>query len=229
MIDPKAASTLAISLLLITACGDSPPSVEVGLDPQDTFFAELSKHCGKAYSGSVAVDDEMDEGFANAELVMHVRECSEDRIAIPFHVQRFDKWDRSRTWVITRTDAGLRLKHDHRHEDGTSDTITMYGGDTASAGTGQAQRFPVDQESIDLFEREGLCASVINTWMVAVDPMVGREPRFTYELTRPYIATTPNDSAEYQACPGRYTGRTFRVEFDLTREVEAPPAPWGHE
>ena len=48
---------------------------------------------------------------------MHVRECSEDAIRIPFHVGE----DRSRTWVVTRTANGLRLKHDHRHEDGSEE------------------------------------------------------------------------------------------------------------
>ena len=34
----------------------------------------------------------------------------------------------------TTTATGLRLKHDHRHEDGHPDKVTLYGGDTADAG-----------------------------------------------------------------------------------------------
>jgi hypothetical protein len=52
--------------------------------------------------------------------------------------------DRSRTWVITRTATGLRLKHDYRHTDGTPDALTMYGGDTVGPGTAQRQSFPAD-------------------------------------------------------------------------------------
>ena len=48
-------------------------------------------------------------------LVMHVRDCSADEVRIPFWVGE----DHSRTWVVTRTETGLRLKHDHRHEDGS--------------------------------------------------------------------------------------------------------------
>jgi hypothetical protein len=57
---------------------------------------------------------------------MHVRTCSENALRIPFHVGD----DHSRTWVITRTENGLRLKHDHRHEDGSEDAVTQYGGDS---------------------------------------------------------------------------------------------------
>ena len=102
-------------------------------------------------------------------MVMAVAECSDDRIAVPFHIRQADgTWDRSRTWLITRNDAGgLRLKHDHRHEDGESDAVTMYGGDTAQSidggdtGTARAQSFPVDAESVAMFEREGLTDHVI--------------------------------------------------------------------
>ena len=130
---------------------------------------------------------------------MHVRECSANELRIPFHVGS----DRSRTWVVTRTASGLRLKHDHRHEDGSPDAVTMYGGDTAVAGTAARQEFPVDGESRAMFTREGRSVSNTNTWAMEVDP--GRA--FAYELARPQ--------------------RLFRVEFDLTRPVPAPPAPWG--
>jgi hypothetical protein len=107
--------------------------------------------------------------------------------------------------VLTRTAAGLRLKHDHRHEDGSHDAVTMYGGDTKSPGTERRQEFPVDAESIAVFEREGLTASVTNVWAMEID-----DGRFLYELARP-------------------GGRLFQVEFDLTSPVALPPAPWGHE
>ena len=137
-------------------------------------------------------------------LVMHVRGCDDPtrELKVPFHVGD----DHSRTWVLTRTDDGVRLKHDHRHEDGSEDAVTMYGGDTAAAGTAQRQEFPVDAESIATFEREGLSASVTNTWAMEIEP----DQRFLYELSRP-------------------GGRMFQVGFDLTRPVELPPTPWGHE
>ena len=58
------------------------------------------------------------------------RSCDLAEIRIPFHVGE----DRSRTWVMTPTSVGLRLKHDHRHEDGSEDEVTQYGGDTRGTG-----------------------------------------------------------------------------------------------
>ena len=133
---------------------------------------------------------------------MHVRGCDApvQGLRIPFHVGD----DHSRTWVLTRTTGGLRLKHDHRHADGSPDAVTLYGGDTADAGTVVRQVFPVDAESRALFQREGLNASLQNAWAMEIEP----GERFVYELRRP-------------------GGRLFRVEFDLTRPVPLPPAPWG--
>jgi hypothetical protein len=147
-------------------------------------------------------------------MVMHVAECSDDAVAIPFHIQEQDgSWNRSRTWQITRTEAGLRLKHRHGHEDGTLDTVTNYGGDTQDAGAATAQDFLVDEESITMFEREGLTASVTNVWRVEIDPAGTEDARFAYQLKRTTDGGAPED-------------RLFRVEFDLTQPVETPPKPW---
>lgn len=216
MIHIRRAQAFAPTLLLLSACG-AQPSVDPAADsPQDAFFAALSSHCGKAYAGRLVSDDAADADFADAAMVMHVAECSEDRIAVPFHVELDGKWDRSRTWLITRTETGLRLKHDHRHADGESDAVTMYGGDTASDGTVRAQDFPVDPESVALFEREGLTASVTNVWTVEVDTAGTPNARFAYQLRRTVEGGAPEP-------------RLFRVEFDLNSEVEAPPPAWGWE
>jgi hypothetical protein len=173
--------------------------------PADAFLAALATHCGQAFDGRVVANlpasPEPDD-FEGKRLVMHVRGCDAParELRVPFHVGD----DRSRTWVLTRTAQGLRLKHDHRHQDGSGDAVTMYGGESANAGTAMRQEFPVDAESIAMFEREGLVASVTNTWAMEIEP--GR--RFLYELTRP-------------------GGRAFKVEFDLTRPVAPPPPPWG--
>ena len=194
------------ALCLLSACAGTPSSsvAPVADAPVDDFLAALRSHCGQAFAGRVVVDTpaSANDAFAGKPLVMHVRECDTNTTRVPFHVGD----DRSRTWVLTRTAGGLRLKHDHRHEDGTSDKVTMYGGDTAAAGTAQRQAFPVDAESIDSFRANGLTASVENTWAMEIQP--GR--RFLYELSRP-------------------NGRLFQVEFDLSAPVAAPPPPWGSE
>lgn len=194
----KAPAPALILALLLAACAHEP-SPTVPLSPQATFFANLKTFCGKAFEGRVVSTDKADEAFAKSQLVMHVRECGDDAVRIPFHVGE----NRSRTWVVTRTQAGLRLKHDHRHEDGSEDKVTQYGGNTATDGTATRQEFPVDAYSIAMFERENLKASVTNVWAMELRP----GELFAYELRRP--------------------NRFFRVEFDLTRPVTAPPPPWG--
>lgn len=211
----KQSAPLALLAALAACATPADPVQPQG--PQDRFWAALSSHCGKAYAGRLVSDEAPDAAMRGAAMAMHVRECSATRIAVPFHVQRADgTWDRSRTWVITRIGsndgAGLRLKHDHRHEDGSADAVTMYGGDTAAEGSARAQAFPVDAESIALFGREGLTASVTNVWQIEVDPAGTPGATYAYQLTR----QPPN-------------ARRFRVEFDLTRPIAAPPPPWGWE
>lgn len=185
-----------LALAALSGCAGMAPVV----DPQDQFFTQLSSLCGRAFAGRIASPAvAADRAFAGKRLVMHVRDCSADTIRIPFHVGE----DRSRTWVVSRTATGLRLKHDHRHRDGSEDRLTQYGGDTVAPGTAARQEFPLDAATRDLFVREALPQSLTNVWAIDVAP--GRT--FGYELRRP--------------------NRFFRVDFDLTRPVAPPPAPWG--
>ncbi|MBW8310588.1 MAG: hypothetical protein K0M64_01015 [Rhizobium sp.] len=203
--------TLAFSLLVFSLClaacagGSDTAPVATATAPADAFLARIAQHCGQAFAGRVLVDEPAqpgDNAFAGKALVMHVRDCAPGELRIPFHVGD----DHSRTWVLSRTGAGLRLKHDHRHADGSPEPATMYGGDTLDPGTPTRQTFPVDAESVAMFGREGLKASVSNTWAMEIEP----GQRFLYELSRP-------------------GGRLFQVEFDLSQPVDLPPPPWGSE
>lgn len=185
---------LAAAGLLAAACapGSPAPAAE-----QQVFWSTLRSLCGGAFPGRVVEAPPGDTTFTGKALVMHVRECREGEILVPFHVGD----DRSRTWVLTRQPGGLRLKHDHRHADGSEDRITQYGGDTRGAGTAERQEFHADSLTASLIP-----AAVTNVWTVEVVP--GRT--FAYALRR------------------EGTDRRFRIEFDLTRPVPVPPAPWGH-
>lgn len=185
---------IAATALTLSACATAPAPT-----PQDAFLANLSALCGQSYEGRVVTTDAADAGFASERLVMHVRDCSAGEVRIPFNVGE----NRSRTWVITRTETGLRLKHDHRHEDGSEDMLTRYGGDTASEGTAERQEFPADEHSRQLFTANNIPQSAANVWAVEVH----QGQTFAYELRRP--------------------NRHFRVEFDLTRPIDAPPPSWG--
>lgn len=175
-----------VATLLLSACASVPRP-----QPADQFFARLQALCGQRFAGRLASTDPADSAFAGKPLVMHVRDCSPDEVRIPFSVGE----DRSRTWVVTRTAIGLRLKHDHRHTDGTEDELSGYGGDTETRGTTRRQDFPADAFSRTLFLAKGNPASITNIWAMEVDP--GR--LFAYELRRP--------------------NRHFRVEFDLSKRL----------
>jgi hypothetical protein len=160
------------------------------------FWATLQGLCGQAFEGRLAEGTEAsDAALGEQRLVMHVRSCSEDEVRIPFHVGA----DRSRTWVVTRTHEGFRLKHDHRHEDGSEDAVTQYGGDARQGADPLSLDFPADA-----FTAQLLPAAASNIWTIAIEP---RES-FTYALRR------------------EATGRRFRVRFDLTKSVPSPPPPW---
>jgi hypothetical protein len=151
--------------------------------------------CGQAFAGALVESVPPDDSFEGQSLVMHVRDCDLAEIRIPFFVGE----DRSRTWVITPTAAGLRLKHDHRHEDGTEDAVTQYGGDTSGRGTATLQEFHADPYTAELVP-----AAATNIWGIELLP----GETFAYSLRR--------------------EGRRFRVEFDLTRQIDTPPPPWGN-
>ena len=167
------------------------------------FWRELQKLCGKAFAGTVAADTSNSPDFAGKTLVMHVRSCEKDRIRIPFFVGE----DRSRTWVLTRKNDRIELKHDHRHEDGKPDKVTMYGGWSTNTGEAIRQVFPADQETVRVVEAPAGNApsAAANIWW--------------YELI----------PGEYMSYNLRRLGRNrlFTVKFDLTKEVPAPAAPWG--
>lgn len=191
------AAVLVMAGMVAGACGQAGPP------PAAQFLDAVASMCGKAFAGRVVANEpaQPNDPYEGQALVMHVRTCDTPaEVKVPFHVGE----DRSRTWVLTLVGDRLRLKHDHRHQDGTSDVLTMYGGDGVAAGTATRQEFPVDAFSTDLFTRENRAVSNTNVWAMEVHP--GR--MFAYELTRP--------------------GRKFRVEFDLTTPVALPPAPWGH-
>lgn len=187
--------TFLFSTLSLNVCAEAPV---VSINNHDKFFDSISALCGKAFSGTVTVDNSPGDGF-DKPLIMHVRQCSKTQLHIPFHVGD----DSSRTWIITKTGSGLSLKHDHRHKDGSDDDSTMYGGHTNDAGWPQVQSFPADQYSKELFVSSGIPQSIGNTWQIYIYPT-----KFTYRLIR--------------------QGREFRVDFDLTKPISPPKAPWGY-
>ncbi|MBL7749316.1 MAG: hypothetical protein JNM19_17890, partial [Chitinophagaceae bacterium] len=149
-----------------------------------------------AYQGTVVAAPATDTTFKGKKLIMHVRSCDSGLIRIPF----FAGENRSRTWVFSKTKTAITLKHDHRHQDGSEDSVTQYGGHTANSGMETLQMFPADQFTTNL-----LPAAATNVWWVEIVP--GKY--FTYNLRR------------------MGTDRLFSIRFDLSAPVPLPGAPWG--
>jgi hypothetical protein len=175
-----------LALLMVPAIA---ASAEAPANPAQAFFRNLAAHCGKSYEGKVLFTTSQD--FEGKRLVAHVASCGEKEIRIPLQVGE----NRSRTWVLTLEGDRLRLKHDHRHADGTPDEITDYGGDSDATGTALRQTFPADDFTKKLIPR-----AVGNAWTLEIDP-TAQELRYSLD---------------------RGDEKRFRSVFDLSKPVASP-------
>lgn len=157
------------------------------------FWDKLKAHTGNAYAGEMIAGENAD--LKNGALVMHVKSVSDTEIKIPFFVGE----NKSRTWVLTLKGDRIMLKHDHRHEDGSPDKVTMYGGTSSNTGTATMQIFPADQQTLDL-----LPYAAGNIWWITLN-----DTGFTYNLRR------------------IESNKPISVKFDLTKKIETPGDPWG--
>lgn len=196
------------ALLALPGCRtDAAPDREASQAPetvsaataaeQEAFWASLQALCGNAYPGRVSDATPYYRSSLAGDAVMHVMDCSEDRIHIPFHLGD----NRSRNWILTRTEGTIRLKHDHRHEDGTEDEVTQYGGDAPVPGLATRQIFPADAHTASI-----LPDRADNFWFFD----------FVNDTTLQYGVHWPR------------LGHSVRFEFDLSRPVPPPPRPWGY-
>ncbi|MBA2665240.1 MAG: hypothetical protein H0U74_23330 [Bradymonadaceae bacterium] len=201
-------SLLALSLLGASACAAPNTSVTVKVQrpakeaPKgDGFLEHLRRYCGQAFEGELVKDEPASSAadWGGNRLVMHVQHCSPDEIRVPFHVGT----NRSRTWIVRRDGHRLELRHDHRHEDGSPDAITLYGGfsiDEDSDPT-NVRRFPADADTVAMMPKVAT-----NVWTMSFG-----DETFVYQLQR------------------KEEGRIFRASFDLSKPVTPPPLPWGYE
>ena len=175
---------LALLLLMaaLAGCASHKPQTAA-----EIFMLRLSTLCGQGFEGRLVSADAADADMRGKPLVMQVQGCGPGGVRVPFAVGE----DRSRTWVITRTGADLRLKHEHRHADGQEDRRSQYGGDAIAPANPDRIEFPADDFSKAMFTAQGIPQSAANVWVLEHQP----GQLFAYELRRP--------------------GRHFRVEFDL--------------
>lgn len=124
------------------------------------LFDHLEALDGQSFTGSMTFPDDPHHEM-NHPMRIEVRREGEGVLKIPLQVGE----DRSRTWVLTRTEEGVLLKHDHRHADGTPDEITNYGGLARSPGLGTLLIFPADEETASM-----LPAAATNVWTLRLSP-----------------------------------------------------------
>lgn len=141
-------------------------------EPQAEFMRNLVNLCGARYEGEMTFPPDGQDSFKGKRLVAELENCTDEEVKIPFVVGE----DQSRTWIISQTKAGLELKHDHRHADGTPDEVTMYGGLTVEEGSGRQQSFPAD-----IYTQELIPDAATNVWSLRLSD---DNTTLTYHLQR---------------------------------------------
>lgn len=192
---------LLFTFHFFSSCSETKEETIESVPPFEQFFNALAEQCGNAYPGGLTLEPPGDDMLTGTELlIVHFRECSDDILKLPFHIELEEKeeWDRSRTWIYTKHEEGLELRHDHRKPDGSDDEVTMYGGFSVEGGTALRHEF----KSVPRSEETG----IFRGWRIEIVP----GDRYTYGTIR---------GEEW----------SWRVDFDLSEPLDQlPPAPWGH-
>lgn len=130
----------------------------------DQFFENLKSLKGKTVYGRAIYmpDTTQTNDFWGKELSFTVQQSKRSELRMPFHVGE----NKTRTWILKKTGNGIQLKHDHRHSDGSQDSITNYGGDSdPAAGTALIQYFPADSFTAGLIP-----SAAKNRWIMEFSP-----------------------------------------------------------
>lgn len=159
-----ASSICAAACLLVSAAAGAA-------DPHEQFMATLTGLCGQHFEGALAYAIDPKNDFAGKKMSADVV-CTGSDVRIPLQVGE----DRSRTWIFSRSAAGLELRHDHRHPDGTPDAVTMYGGMANDSGSAWSQSFNADKHTFAVIP-----GSETNIWTTSVS---ADGSTLTYHLER---------------------------------------------
>lgn len=163
--------------------------------PNSKIFLEQFKFLtGQYFEGEIVEGGREGDGFTGKRLLMQVMSYDDREVKIPFYVGE----DKSRTWILNYSNNVITLKHDHRHEDGSPDKVTFYGGTSPNEGAEYIQIFPADNETCQLIDY-----ACQNVWWITMDGKT-----YTYNLRR--IGSE----------------RVFTVKFDLTKPVTSDYKPW---
>ncbi len=181
-----------VTFIMLSTYADAQPQNKTAAQK---FLHQLNQHCGKSFYGKIISGGKIGDGFTGETLIIRIDKCQNNAINIPFFVGE----NKSRTWLLTETNGILKLKHDHRHEDGSADKITMYGGTSTNEGLDSLQMFPADAATCKMIDYA--CA---NVWWFTIN-----KTSLTYNLRR--IGSE----------------RIFTVAFDLTQPFNYEQNAWG--
>lgn len=152
--------------------------------PTADYFYTLQRLCGSEFVGEMTFPIDGQDSFKGKTLIAEFNSCDSDQVRVSFSVGE----DRSRTWVFSKftqdsSSAGpqskstrVRLKHDHRHSDGTPDEVTNYGGDSEPTSSSHSLSFPADA-----FTQKLIPEAATNVWTVSISP---DHSELRYDLTR---------------------------------------------
>lgn len=161
-----------ITAMLMACAPEQTAETPEPIRAEVAFFNEMAERCGSVYYGESVYPDDPEHVLYGAALKMTIASCTETEIRIPFQADE----NTSRTWVLTLSDEGLLFKHDHRHEDGTPEDLTNYGGWAREGGSATKMEFPADDETAEM-----LPEAVTNVWSFEIDEVNGQ---FIYYLER---------------------------------------------
>jgi hypothetical protein len=202
-------STLLVPIVvLFGACnGDGVdlererPETAYLASPQDEWWANMRHHCDNAYTGRLALEPPGDAMLTgDEELIVHFRECSGSEMRLPFHIEVEEDEDWDRSRTWIFTNHPDRLEIRHDHRH--PDGLEH---ETNFYGGYTEQRGTANMQEFILQERTAPDGSPLG-WRIEIY----RDERYTYGTIR---------GGEW----------TWRVDFDLSRPVPVPPAPWGHQ
>jgi hypothetical protein len=169
-------------------------------NPRDAWFAAMASHCGQAYPGGLTLEPPGDEMLTGTELlIVHFRECEDGLLKVPFHIEKEADESWDRSRTWIFTHHGDSLEIRHDHRKPDGSEDDFTMYGGFSVGEGSALR--QEFKSVPRSEETGM----FRGWRIEIEPGV----RYTYGTIRD-------------------TTWSWRVDFELSTPVEAPPAPWGH-
>jgi hypothetical protein len=172
----KYALLFSAMIFMFTSCAQvrqtDDRATQLESEHHQAFLGNLASLCGKSFKGKQVYRSHHGASWAEKTMIMHVAECQEGHIYIPFHIDD----DTSRTWMFLVEDGKLRFRHQHLHEDGTHEDDSMYGGYADDRGDAFTQYFPADEFTAGVIEEGGG-----NLWIVNMDEELNY---FSYRLDR---------------------------------------------